>query len=160
MTYKNQKVKSKMRKGIIALIALFTIMGTCTLSASTATDAHADSTTFAGRLENADYKVFIVMDFYKNNVTCPGNDIFGEVPGYFGAHRDPRKWIIEDAKVEGHSAKLVIINDYGSEDLDARLTRNHDGTYTLERLSGSTMKIVVNNEWVKIPKKLVFKKVK
>lgn len=121
--------------------------------------ADNDSTTFRGRLENEEYKVFIVMDFYNQNVICPGNDVFGEVPGYFGAHRDPRKWIIEDAKVEGKSARLVIINDYGSEDLDARLTVNSDGTYTLERLSGSTMKIVVGREWVKIPKKIKFKKV-
>ena len=56
-------------------------------------------------------------------------------------------------------AYLVIINDYGSEDLEAKLTFNpHDGTYTLERTEGSTIKIVVNRQWVKIPKKLVFKR--
>ena len=33
-----------------------------------------------------------------------------------------------------------------------------DGTYTLTRLSGSTIKIVVDRKWVKLPKKLVFKR--
>ena len=46
--------------------------------------------------------------------------------------------------------------DYGSEDLTAELKRNSDGTYTLTRLAGSTMKIVVNNKWVKIPKDITF----
>ena len=118
----------------------------------------ADSTIFRGRIENAEYQVYIVMDFYKRNIVCPRQEIFGENPGYFGAVRDTRKWIIEDAKVSKRKAYLVIINDYGSEDLEATLTYNGDGTYTLERTEGSTMKIVVNRKWVKLPKKLVFKR--
>lgn len=134
---------------------------TCLLTIAFAIGAYSatpDSTIFKGMIENDEYQVYIVMDFYKKNVKCPGGNIFGEIPGYFAAKRDPRKWIIEDATVEGKTAKLVIINDYGSEDLDAKLTLNHDGTYTLERVNGSTMKIVVNREWVKIPKRLVLKR--
>lgn len=122
--------------------------------------ANADSTTFKGRIDNDEYQVYIVMDFYKRNIVCPRQEIFGQNPGYFGAKRDTRKWIIEDADVKKHTAHLVIINDYGSEDLEANLTLNHDGTYTLERTEGSTIKIVVNGKWVKIPKKLVFKRTK
>ena len=121
---------------------------------------NADSTTFKGRIDNDEYQVYIVMDFYKRNIVCPRQEIFGQNPGYFGAKRDTRKWIIEDADVKKHTAHLVIINDYGSEDLEANLTLNHDGTYTLERTEGSTIKIVVNGKWVKIPKKLVFKRTK
>lgn len=124
----------------------------------TANAAVKDSTTFKGRIDNDEYQVYIVMDFYKKNIVCPRQEVFGENPGYFGAKRDTRKWIIEDANVNKNTAKLVIINDYGSEDLDAKLTYNGDGTYTLERLSGSVIKIVVNREWVKVPKKLVFKR--
>ncbi|WP_373316501.1 hypothetical protein [Prevotella lacticifex] len=134
---------------------LITILGMLCLTANAAVK---DSTTFKGRIDNDEYQVYIVMDFYKKNIVCPRQEVFGENPGYFGAKRDTRKWIIEDADVNKNTAKLVIINDYGSEDLDAKLTYNGDGTYTLERLSGSVIKIVVNREWVKIPKKLVFKR--
>lgn len=134
---------------------LITILGMLCLTANAAIK---DSTTFKGRIDNDEYQVYIVMDFYKKNIVCPRQEVFGENPGYFGAKRDTRKWIIEDANVNKNTAKLVIINDYGSEDLDAKLTYNGDGTYTLERLSGSVIKIVVNREWVKIPKKLVFKR--
>lgn len=134
---------------------LITILGMLCLTANAAVK---DSTTFKGRIDNDEYQVYIVMDFYKKNIVCPRQEVFGENPGYFGAKRDTRKWIIEDANVNKNTAKLVIINDYGSEDLDAKLTYNGDGTYTLERLSGSVIKIVVNREWVKIPKKLVFKR--
>lgn len=118
----------------------------------------ADTVTFAGRIENAEYQVWIEMDFYHNDVVTPGQEIFGQVPGYFGAKRDTRKWIFVDAEVKGKQARLVITNDYGSEDLEARLTLERDGTYTLERLKGSTMKIVVGGKWVNIPKILTFKR--
>lgn len=118
----------------------------------------ADTVTFAGRIENAEFQVWIEMDFYHNDVVTPGQEIFGQVPGYFGAKRDTRKWIFVDAEVKGKQARLVITNDYGSEDLEARLTLERDGTYTLERLKGSTMKIVVGGKWVNIPKKLTFKR--
>ena len=64
--------------------------------------------------------------------------------------------VISDTAIKGKKALLTIINDYGSEDLKAELKRNSDGTYTLTRLSGSTMKIVVDNKWVKIPKDITF----
>lgn len=118
-----------------------------------------DTTTFAGRIENAEYQVWIEMDFYHNDVVTPGQEIFGEVPGYFGAKRDTRKWIIVDAKVKKNVARLTITNDYGSEDLEARLTCEPDGSYTLERIKGSTMKIVVDRKWVNIPKKLTLLRV-
>ena len=95
------------------------------------------------------------IDFYHNNITVPRQEIFGEVPGYFGAVRDTRKWIISDTAIKGKKALLTIINDYGSEDSKLNETQS-DGTYTLTRLSGSTMKIVVDNKWVKIPKDITF----
>lgn len=111
---------------------------------------------FRAHLVNDVYQVWMDIDFYHNNITVPRQEIFGEVPGYFGAKRDTRKWIVSDASIKGKKAILTIINDYGSEDLKAELKYNSDGTYTLTRLEGSTMKIVVNNKWVKIPKDLTF----
>ena len=68
----------------------------------------ADTVTFAGRIENTEYQVWIEMDFYHNDVVTPGQEIFGQVPGYFGAKRDTRKWIFVDAEVKGKQARLVI----------------------------------------------------
>lgn len=114
--------------------------------------------TFKAHLVNDEYQVWLDIDFYDNSIAIPGQDIFGQLPGYFGARRDTRKWIISEATVKGDTARLLIINDYGSEDLTAELKKNKDGSYTLTQLKGSTIKIVVNRKWVKIPKELVFKK--
>lgn len=133
---------------LIGFLGVFTVKGQ---------ECCVDTTTFAGRIVNDEYQVWIEMDFYHNDVVTPNQEIFGQVPGYFGAKRDTRKWIIVDAQVKGKSAKLILSNDYGSEDLEAKLTCERDGTYTLERLKGSTMKIVVDRKWVNIPKKLTFK---
>lgn len=122
---------------------------------------------FQAYLYNEEYQVWLDINFYDNNINVPYQEIFGPLPGYLGAKRDSRKWLITDANVKGNTAIVTIVNDYGSEDLTAILTYNGDGkqqengsvggaTYTLTQKSGSTMKIVVNRKWVKLPKKLTF----
>ena len=127
-----------------------------TLSSKNSKIAQNNDSIFKAHLVNDEFQVWMDIDFYHNNITVPRQEIFGEVPGYFGAVRDTRKWIISDATIKGKKAVLTIINDYGSEDLKAELKRNSNGTYTLTRSEGSTMKIVVNNKWVKIPKEIIF----
>lgn len=105
---------------------------------------------------NDEFKVYMDINLYENNVIVPDQELFGEIPGYFGAKRDQRKWLITSAKIDGkNSATLEIVNDYGSEDLTATLTYNpEDGSYVLKQKSGSRIKIVVNRKWVKIPTEL------
>lgn len=105
---------------------------------------------------NDEFKVYMDINLYENNVIVPDQELFGEIQGYFGAKRDQRKWLITSAKIDGkNSATLEIVNDYGSEDLTATLTYNpEDGSYVLKQKSGSRIKIVVNRKWVKIPTEL------
>ena len=105
---------------------------------------------------NDEFKVYMDINLYENNVIVPDQELFGEIPGYFGAKRDQRKWLITSAKIDGkNSATLEIVNDYGSEDLTATLTYNpEDGSYVLKQKSGGRIKIVVNRKWVKIPTEL------
>ena len=113
---------------------------------------------FKGYLYNDEYQVYINMDFYRNNIKVPGQEIFGELPGYFGSKRDGRKWLFVAAELtDSITAKLTITNDYGSEDLEAVLRRLPDGSFELQQNDGSTIKIAVNRKWVKIPKRLQFR---
>lgn len=118
-----------------------------------------ESMAFKGKIVNDEYQIWIEMDFDKQAVIVPEQEIFGEVAGYLGAKRDPRKWIVTSVEMKNATtARLEITNDYGSEDLTASLTLNRDGTFTLKQLDGSTIKIAVNKKWVKLPKTLVFKR--
>ena len=113
---------------------------------------------FKGYLYNDEYQVYINMDFYRNNIKVPGQEVFGELPGYFGSKRDGRKWLFVAAELKDSiTAKLTITNDYGSEDLEAVLRRLPDGSFELQQNDGSTIKIAVNRKWVKIPKRLQFR---
>ena len=158
-------MKQKIVLTIMAMLAFSTNIAAQSNLSTTKTEtspsktgkiAHNNDSIFKAHLVNDEFQVWMDIDFYHNNITVPRQEIFGEVPGYFGAVRDTRKWIISDATIKGKKAVLTIINDYGSEDLKAELKRNSNGTYTLTRLDGSTMKIVVNNKWLKIPKDLIF----
>ncbi|MGI6232426.1 MAG: hypothetical protein ACOYJF_06200 [Prevotella sp.] len=120
-----------------------------------------DSTVFKGYLYNQEYDVYLNIDFYHNNVTVPHQEVYGELPGFFGDRRDARKWLFTDAKINNdNSATISIINDYGSEDLTATLRVENDTTFILTQNSGSNIKIARNRKWVKMPKKLVFIKKK
>ena len=120
--------------------------------------AQTDSTLFKGKITNKQYDVYMNIDFYHKNLKVPGQELFGEMPGYFGDRRDSRKWLITDADIEGKTAHLSIINDYGSEDLTADLIVLPDGSYELQQKEGSNLKIARNRKWVKIPKNLKFTK--
>jgi hypothetical protein len=138
-----------MKKIIISVLAAF-----ITISANA-----QGSSSFKGYIYNGEYQVYINMDFYKKNILVPNQEIYGELPGYFGANRDTRKWLFTSAEItDSVTAKLEITNDYGSEDLQATLKKLSNGTYELEQKEGSTIKIVVNRKWVKIPKKIIFNK--
>lgn len=113
---------------------------------------------FKGKFINDEYQIYLNLDAYKQDITVPDQEIYGELPGYFGSKRDSRLWLVIECEViNDKTVELKVINDYGSEDFTARLLLNNDGTFTLRHLSGSTYKIVVDSKYVKIPKKLEMK---
>jgi hypothetical protein len=138
-----------MRKLFMLLICLFTI----TINAGNNSDG-----VFKGYFVNEKYNVYIRINLYQNNLSIPGQAVFGEVPGYFADRNDSRKWIFTSAKINGNTAYLEIINDYGSEDLEATFTKKNDSIYVLKQTDGSQLKIARNRKWVNIPKTLEFVK--
>ncbi|MCR5131237.1 MAG: hypothetical protein K6C10_07250 [Prevotella sp.] len=144
-----------MKKAKIYILLLVGLLSSANLLAQT------DSLTFRGTIVNDEYQVWFDIDFYNQTVLVPNQEILGELPGYMGAKRDPRKWLITSAEITTPTtARLEIINDYGSEDLVATLTLQADGTYVLRQVDGSPLRIVVNRKWLKLPKNLVLKRKK
>ena len=145
----SQMYYNKMMKKIVFLI----MMVLCTMTVHSQT-----SEPFKGKLVNDEYQIYLKLNAYEQNITVPDQEIYGELPGYFGSKRDSRLWLVLDCEViDEKTVELKVINDYGSEDFTARLSLNNNGTYTLKHLDGSTYKIVVDSKYVKIPKKLEMK---
>lgn len=116
---------------------------------------------FKGRFYNEEYQVFLRIDAYNQNITVPGQELFGEIPGYLGSKRDSRVWMITDIQVKNdRNATIEVINDYGSEDFIAQLSFDDEGNLTMKHEKGSTYKIVVNSKYVKIPSKIILKREK
>ena len=120
--------------------------------------AQSNNTPFRAYLFNNEYNVFLRINFYEQDITVPGQDLFGQVPGYLGKKNNSFAWLITSAKINGDKAKLQLINDYGSEDLTATLTRKNDSIYVLKQESGSTLKVPNKSKWLKLPKTLEFKR--
>ena len=107
---------------------------------------------------NKEYNVFLRLNLYEETIPIPGQDILGNTFGYLKKPTDSRVWIVTGATIskDGKKASLEMVNDYGSEDLNAELILNSDSTYLLRQLSGSTIKIAGKNKWIKLPKELKF----
>ena len=71
---------------------------------------------FRAYIYNKEYEVFMRLDLYSESITVPGQDLYGEVPGYLGKMHNSFCWLIASSKIDDKTAELKMINDYGSED--------------------------------------------
>ena len=83
------------------------------------------------------------LDLYGESITVPGQELYGELPGYLSKKRNSFCWLITSSKIDGDKAELQMINDYGSEDLTATLTVENDSLYVLKQVcrSGGLQKV-------------------
>ena len=138
-----------MKKLFVTMICLFTVL---------TTTAQEASGPFRAYLINKEYSIYLRIDFYRESITVPGQDLYGKLPGYLSKQHNSFCWLITSAEVEGEKATLQMINDYGSEDLTATLTAESDSVYVLKQIEGSTLKVPNNGKWQKLPKTLEFKR--
>ena len=136
---------------------LFLLSAVCLFSLLP-TSAQQTAKPFRAYLYNNDYEVFMRLDLYNESITVPGQDLYGELPGYLGKKHNSFCWLITSAKIDGNKAELQMINDYGSEDLTATLTAENDSLYVLKQIEGSTLKVPKDGKWQKLPSKLEFKR--
>lgn len=127
--------------------------------ATTNSFAQKDSTAFRAYLYNNEYEVYLRINFYEQDITIPGQELYGDLPGYLGKKNNSFCWVITSCKVHSNKkATLQLINDFGSEDLTATLTRKNDTIYTLRQDGGNAIKVPFKGKWQKLPKTLEFKR--
>ena len=121
--------------------------------------AQKQGDSFRAYLFNNTYNVYLRINFYDQDVTVPGQELYGKLPGYLGKLHNSFCWVITSCEVKDEKkADLQLINDFGSEDLNATLTRENDSIYVLKQGAGSTIKVPNNGKWQKLPKTLEFKR--
>jgi hypothetical protein len=121
--------------------------------------AQKDNSAFHAYLYNNEYEVYLRINFYDQDVTIPGQELYGELPGYLGKKNNSFCWVITSCKVESEKkATLQLINDFGSEDLKATLIRKNDSVYTLRQEQGNAIKVPFKGKWLKLPKTIELKR--
>lgn len=115
--------------------------------------------TFRAYLYNNTYNVYLRINFYDQDVTVPGQELYGQLPGYLGKVHNSFCWVITSCEIKDEQkAELQLINDFGSEDLKATLTRENDSIYILKQGTGNSIKVPHQGKWQKLPKSLEFKR--
>lgn len=121
--------------------------------------AQKQGESFRAYLYNNTYNVYLRINFYDQDVTVPGQELYGRLAGYLGKLHNSFCWVITSCDIKSEKrAELQLINDFGSEDLNATLTRENDSIYVLKQGAGSTIKVPNNGKWQKLPKTLEFKR--
>lgn len=113
---------------------------------------------FHAYLFNKEYDVFMRINFYDQDIIIPGQELFGQMAGYLSKEGTSYCWLVVSATPEEKKARLLLANDYGSEDLEAELSQANDSVYVLKQLSGSTLKVPNKGKWQKLPKVMEFKR--
>ena len=111
---------------------------------------------FRAYLYNKEYGVFLKIDLCDESITIPDQDFYGSLPGNMGKKVNNFIWLITSAEVKEKSAKLTMINEFGSEDLIASLVRENDSLYIFRQEEGSQLKLSQKGKWQKMPKKMEF----
>ena len=121
--------------------------------------AQKENKAFKTYLYNDEYEVFLRINFYDKDIKIAGQELYGELPGYLGRKQHSFCWVMVGAEIENErKATMTMVNDFGSEDLIASLTRKNDSIYIFRQEKGSTVKIPKNGKWQKLPKSLEFKR--
>ena len=121
--------------------------------------AQKEGGAFKGYFYNEEYEVFLRINFYDKNIKIAGQELYGELPGYLGRKNHSFSWVMVEAQtVSDKKATMTMINDFGSEDLEATLTLKNDSTLIFRQEKGSTVKIPKDGKWQKLPKTLEFKR--
>lgn len=132
------------------------LLAACLAMLATAIQAQKN---FRAYLYNNEYNVYLRINFYDQDISVPGQDLYGKLPGYLGKKYNSFCWVITDCEVKDEQhAEMQLINDFGSEDLTATLTWLNDSTYELKQGAGSTIKVPNKGKWQKLPKTLILKK--
>ena len=121
--------------------------------------AQKGSSSFRAYLYNNEYEVYLRINFYDQDITIPGQELYGDLPGYLGKKNNSFCWVITSCDIKSDKkATMQLINDFGSEDLRATLIRKNDSVYVLQQNEGNTIKVPRKGKWQKLPKELEFKK--
>jgi hypothetical protein len=121
--------------------------------------AQKEDKSFRAYLYNNEFSVYLRINLYDQDIEVPGQSLYGKLPGYLGKEHNSFCWVITSCKVKNEEkAELQLINDFGSEDLTATLTRVNDSLYVFRQEAGSTLKVPKNGKWQKLPKRFVLKR--
>ena len=141
------------------MIAAIAVMMMALTAGAQTGGSEGDSLVFKGTLRNAEYEVTVRLNLYAKDVMVPGQELYGELAGYLQRDNTSYCWLFTGATLsDSRTARIEMVNDYGSEDLTAELTYDGDSVYTLRHTDGSTLKVPKGGKWLKLPKVLRLKK--
>ena len=73
---------------------------------------------FKAYLYNDEYEVYLRINFYEQNIKIPGQELYGELPGYLGRKNHSFCWVMVSAEVENEKKAADIAREWNESKVD------------------------------------------
>lgn len=115
--------------------------------------------TLRGTFYNKDYKITLRLDLTAESIKIPGLEFLGGTNGYISGGIVYNTWIVTDFKQDTDSSAMIrMINDYGADTQEMKLTKMRGDTFSLELRPPIVVKQAVKRKLVKVGPKYIFVK--
>ncbi len=113
-----------------------------------------------GRFVCEEQPATLILDLYEESIEVPDMEVLGPMNGYLSGKGIYCTWMVVSHQImdETH-ATMRISNDLGSEVQAVELTLQGDSLLTFQQVDGNVIKRVDGKKLVKIPQRLIFKRV-
>ena len=111
-------------------------------------------------LRNDKFNLIMQLDLTNQDIIVPDHELYGPVAGFVGKTNHSFYWIAVKVENTKKGATIELINDFGSENLTAKIVQLNDSTYELTQLKGSTLRLPEGGKWQKMPTSLIFRSCK
>lgn len=111
-------------------------------------------------LRNEEYNLVMQIDLTNQDIIIPEHELYGPVAGFIGKANNNFYWIAVSAKSTQKGNIIELINDFGSENLTAKIVQINDSIFEFTQLKGSALKLPEKGKWQKLPTTLTFRNYK
>lgn len=115
--------------------------------------------TLQGTFYDKQHKITLRLDLTAESIKVPGLEFLGGTNGYISGGIVYNTWIVTDFTQDSDSSATIrMINDYGADTQEMRLTKMRGDTFSLELRPPIVVKQAVKRKLVKVGPKYIFVK--
>ncbi len=131
----------------------------CAVIASIIAISASAQAEFNGNYSCKELNAVLILNLTEKNISLKDLD-FDETYGYMKGNLNGTWVVLKVKKADSKKALVRMVSDIGIDAQDVEFTRTKEGDLTMRLVDEQNIKTVAERKYVKLPKDIVFKKMK